>query len=286
MSRTFGIMNTISFVAMHLMILTAACFAVAADEPIIGFWSGAVEREGKDWRVEITAVRENGELKASITFVDLDVADVAFPLKRTENGYRLEKPQPSGNPIIFDGKIDNGKFAGEWTGFGVNGTFYANRGEKPSPKFTEADVSFSNRDVSLAGTVLLPVGKGPFPAVVITHGSSPNERTAYRSWAKHFANRGIAALIYDKRGSGSSSGDTRSASMEDLAADAVAGFRYLAGRSISTLKDRVAGHSQAVGRPLAAARPRCRVRHRKRSGGRNSCRAKYLPSGRRCGRKV
>ncbi len=115
---------------------------------------------------------------------------------------------------------------------------------------------FENGDVKLSGTLLLPISRSKSPAVVLVHGSSPNERTSYRSWARHFASNGIAALIYDKRGAGRSTGNTRSASMEDLADDAIAGIRMLRlRRDIDVGKVGIAGHSQGGWiAPLAAAR--------------------------------
>lgn len=72
--------------------------------------------------------------------------------------------------------------------------------------FTEAEVTVGSGEWALPGTLTLPVGEGPFPAVVLVHGSGPNDRdeTMYDnkpfkdiSWG--LASRGIAVLRYDKR---------------------------------------------------------------------------------------
>jgi hypothetical protein len=72
-------------------------------------------------------------------------------------------------------------------------------------------MSFHNGDVTLSGTLLLPATKGPHPAIVLGHGSEAQDRNGHvgniRFMADHLARHGIAALIYDKRGSGRSSGD-------------------------------------------------------------------------------
>lgn len=223
--------------------------AIASAE---GFWKGEVTRDGKLWRVDLN-IRRTG---ARVDFVDLDVSDVAFPLYSDGPNIRLEKPQPSGNPIIFDGKLSGGRFAGKWTGFGVEGTFDLKRSKQEAEKYREEEITFENGDVKLSGTLMLPIARSKSPAVVLVHGSSPNERIGYRSWARHFASNGIAALIYDKRGSGRSTGDTRAASMEDLADDALAGIRMLKlRRDIDAGKVGIAGHSQGGWiAPLAAAR--------------------------------
>jgi dipeptidyl aminopeptidase/acylaminoacyl peptidase len=77
--------------------------------------------------------------------------------------------------------------------------------------YEQEDVSFATGEVTLSGTLYLPSGKGPHPAVVFIHGSGPDSREQYRFYGDLFAKRSIAALIYDKRGVGRSAGDwTRS----------------------------------------------------------------------------
>jgi pimeloyl-ACP methyl ester carboxylesterase len=91
------------------------------------------------------------------------------------------------------------------------------------------EVTYSNGDVMLAGTLLLPSGKGPFPAVVIIHGSGSSDRSNpwTATYASAFVERGVAVLHPDKRGSGESGGNWREASFSDLADDAVAAIHLL-----------------------------------------------------------
>ncbi len=60
--------------------------------------------------------------------------------------------------------------------------------------------------VPLSGTLTLPAGEGPFPVVVVVHGSGPGDRDGtvgpnrpYRDIARGLAERGVAVLRYDKR---------------------------------------------------------------------------------------
>ncbi|HKP70704.1 MAG TPA: alpha/beta hydrolase, partial [Pyrinomonadaceae bacterium] len=230
------------FLRLAISICVIAVASVAAQAPLVGHWTGVIEREGKTWRVEIDTTKD---LKTLVTFSDLDVPDIPFTVKQTDRGYRLERPQPNGSTIVFDGGVDGDSFSGKWSGLGGDGTFSMKRSVKPEPAYREEEVLFENGVVKLAGTLLLPLRGDKHPAVVITHGSSPNERTTYRSWGRRFAEAGIAALIYDKRGAGKSTGDTRSASMENLADDAVAGVQLLSRRAdIDASKIGVMGHSQ------------------------------------------
>jgi dienelactone hydrolase len=59
---------------------------------------------------------------------------------------------------------------------------------------------------ALPGTLTMPAGPGPFPAIVLVHGSGPNDRDEtlgpnkpFKDLALGLASRGIAVLRYDKR---------------------------------------------------------------------------------------
>lgn len=96
---------------------------------------------------------------------------------------------------------------------------------------TFQEVIFTNdvQDVELAGLLFLPAGDGPFPAVVVIHGSGTSHRDNpwYLTFVSYLQSQGIAVLLPDKRGSESSAGDWRTASFEDLATDALSAISYL-----------------------------------------------------------
>jgi uncharacterized protein len=96
--------------------------------------------------------------------------------------------------------------------------------------YREEQVKFHNKDVTLAGTLVVPHGQGPHPAVVFTHGSGPQMRQR-GVLEQLLVRRGVAVLTYDKRGMGESTGNWESASFTDLADDAVAGADFLKTRA-------------------------------------------------------
>lgn len=106
----------------------------------------------------------------------------------------------------------------------------------------EARVAFSHGEVTLAGTLTLPAGAGPHPAVVTITGSGPQDRDnssakfpgyqPFRELADALAGQGIAVLRYDDRSVGQSSGgDIQTAAKTELTNDALAAIDYLKGRS-------------------------------------------------------
>ncbi len=92
------------------------------------------------------------------------------------------------------------------------------------------EVSFNNGTLTLRGTLYLPKGEGPFPAVVFVHGSGPETRANSSFSANWLASIGYVALTYDKRGTGKSDGaenDWKRFSFDNLASDAMAALDYL-----------------------------------------------------------
>jgi pimeloyl-ACP methyl ester carboxylesterase len=94
-------------------------------------------------------------------------------------------------------------------------------------------IEFSNDTVTLAGVLVKPGPGGPYPAIVVVHGSGRESRglPGYRVHTNLFVRRGFAVLSYDKRGVGESTGDFDAATIRDFASDAAAAVRYLRTRS-------------------------------------------------------
>lgn len=89
------------------------------------------------------------------------------------------------------------------------------------------EVSFTNGDVTLRGTLYLPRERGRHPALVFIHGSGVQPRDESRFYARTYAREGIAGLAYDKRGSGESSGSVQGVTYQALADDAFHGIELL-----------------------------------------------------------
>ena len=106
---------------------------------------------------------------------------------------------------------------------------------QPRPYF-EKDVRFENPDGHnrLAGTLSIPNGKGPFPAVVLVSGTGRNTRDEdvwghkiFLVLADALNRNGIAVLRYDKRGVGGSTGDYDAATTVGFTSDAEAAVTWI-----------------------------------------------------------
>ncbi len=94
----------------------------------------------------------------------------------------------------------------------IGGLFFVPSGRYQRPnyvdpaKFAEEEMTIGEGLMRLPGTLSLPLGNGPFPAVVLVHGSGPNDRDEtigpnkpFRDLAHGLSSRGIAVLRYEKR---------------------------------------------------------------------------------------
>ncbi len=94
------------------------------------------------------------------------------------------------------------------------------------------EVSFEGGDgVELRATLLTPLGNDSpeLPAIVLLHGAekATRKRLVYKLTANVFLERGIAVLVYDKRGAGDSQGDHDTSTYAQLVEDAVSAVDFL-----------------------------------------------------------
>ena len=102
------------------------------------------------------------------------------------------------------------------------------------PDLSEVDYSeilFKNGhgNLQLSGMLLVPEGEGPFPTVIIIHGSGTSRRNSvwYLSVAQYLQQQGIAVLLPDKRGSEKSEGEWLGASFGELATDTISALEFV-----------------------------------------------------------
>jgi pimeloyl-ACP methyl ester carboxylesterase len=236
--------------ATAFLILPAAPVRAASDSE--GYWQGSMVEHGQSLPVSFDF--STGAKGSTGRFTSLTQAAMDYPLDEmhvdgNRIGFKL------GGSIVFDGVLAGQNISGTFKdGSGV-GSFELSRVQSPKLPYDVEDVSFRNGDVVLKGTLCLPLVPGRHAAVVLVQGSGPETRWGTNRYiADPLAQAGVAALIYDKRGSGESGGDWRTAGFDDLARDALAGVTYLDGRpDIDPKRVGIHGHSQGglIG-PLAA----------------------------------
>lgn len=241
-----------------------------------GNWIGVLVTPAARLRLALTVSRDSaGTLSGVLT--SLDQGNAKIPATLTIHGDTLVASMASVQATYtsaLDAKGDS-----------LRGTFFQGgplpltmgraaalptpvRPQEPKPPFPYAsqDVSFESvPGVRLAGTVLMPPGSGPFPAVVMVTGSGAQDRNEellghkpFLVIADYLARHGIASLRYDDRGFGKSTGSFAKSTSADFANDAQAAVDFLrAQKGIAREHVGILGHSEGgLIAPIVAARSR------------------------------
>ena len=246
----------VSLVTLVVLVILTALDCAAAQPSIIGRWEGTMTRDGAQLPVGFDFREEGSKLNG--TFDSPTQRAIGIPLNDVTfaNSKIHFKLVGDATTIIFDGELNSEILSGQFRENDAKGVFSLKRVGARRPVFTQEEVTFRRPEIMLSGTLLLPQSKGPHPAVVFLHGSGAEGRFAARFLAEHFTRHGIAALIYDKRGVGRSTGDWKRSSFDDLAGDAIAAIDLLSQRKeIDAQRIGIYGHSQGGSiAPMVASR--------------------------------
>lgn len=228
-----------------------------AEKSLAGRWEGTAEISGVKTNAIVDFTSDaKGPVNATISVTDERL--LAKPLINV----RYEPPQlhfelqASERRIIFDGSRNGNVISGTIRGGEISGPLTLRYvGSTPPTPYQKEEVHFSNGEVELAGSLLIPPTSGRHPAVILIHGSSTPSRNDFRFYADLFARQGIAALIYDKRDVGGDLGGARRVDLRDLAGDALAAVELLKRRvDIDPALIGLWGHSEGGWvAPIAAA---------------------------------
>jgi uncharacterized protein len=257
--RTNSRSRTVTSTALLLAVLALDSQAVVANPAatLAGHWEGAYSRLGSIQTVEMDLVERDGALAGTWSVPELDIIEEPIrEIAADSTGISVRLTYGVFAMRVF---TDTGEMTGENRRWNPPMALHLKRRPQPAvTPFPQEAVRFTNGAVTLAGTLVKPRDPGPHPAIVIVHGSGDQGRASgrYRFWGEFFARRGLATLIYDKRGVGASGGDYTRATFDDLAGDVRA--------AIGTLKARADVVADSIGlfgisqggwiAPLAASR--------------------------------
>lgn len=253
------------FAALAAAVLVAPAAAQQPAPSLVGVWEGRISVAGQPIRV-VFRIAENG----SATMDSPDQGALGIPTERpvAEGGVvRIGVPAVGGR---FEGTLseDGATLTGALHQGGaavplvltrqpgeVTTAPALNRPQTPQPPFPYSadEVVIDAPDgVKLAGTLTLPEGEGPHPAVLLITGSGAQDRDETVFGHKPFlvladalTRRGVAVLRVDDRGVGGSSGPMQDLTTADFASDAAAAAAWLARRpGIDAARVGLIGHSE------------------------------------------
>lgn len=238
--------------------MLAAVLPTAVVSP--GHWEGAMHRQRSTLRVSFDFPHGNAGVGY---FSAPDLGAIDIPLQHVQLGSHPHWDLVGDTSTTsFEGAVNGGEISGTFRDPSGNGTFELRRISASTVKpYRTEDVTFENNGVTLSGTIFVPRTSGRHPGLIFVQGSGPEGRWASAYLADFVARHGYVALTYDKRGVGKSTGDWRTATMQDLANDARAGVALLATRrDVDSERIGVYGHSQGGALAPAIAANNAQVR--------------------------
>jgi alpha-beta hydrolase superfamily lysophospholipase len=256
----------LTFVTAALLLTSSVSAQNTAYKNILpGSWLGKISTNGIDLRLVFNLkLNDKDSLIATLDSPDQGAKNIPMgSLNLDDKKLTIKAPVLLGEyngTIMGDSTID-----GTWTQRGASFTvnlkklktdFTVNRPQEPKPPFpyTSEDVTFTNDkfNIKLAGTLTIPIGTGPFKAVIMITGSGAQNRNEelmghkpFLVIADYLSRNGIAVLRYDDRGFGGSQGKYSEATSADLATDAEAAFNFLKNNpKINPKEIGLIGHSE------------------------------------------
>ena len=232
-----------------IAVLLTAVFGAHAQT---GTWSGKIEVQG----MKLPLVFHLNEENPTMDSPDQGARGIPIAVERDATGKITIKISSIG--ATYEGQWTSGEIVGTFRQWGtslpltlVPGEEKVNRPQTPKAPFpyTTEEVSFTNGNAVLRGTLVLPAGyTKKTPVLIMVTGSGLQNRDEeifehkpFAVIADALARAGIATLRYDDRGFGESTGDIINCTTEDLKNDALSGIRLLRERFD---KVGVIGHSE------------------------------------------
>jgi len=235
-------------IIIALLMIVPSLFSRQPD--ITGSWLGKINAGGVQLRIIFNIkINDKGEYIAT-----MDSPDQAV------RGIPMDEVTFSADSLIISSSSLRGEYnaqmvsdkslKGIWVQAGIKydldlikqtEPFAIQRPQEPKPPYPYHEENITFPSVSgkftLAGTLSLPYGDGPFPSVILVSGSGSQNRDEeisghkpFKVIADHLTRGGIAVLRYDDRGVGESGGNPAGATTADLTGDARSAIEYLLSR--------------------------------------------------------
>jgi pimeloyl-ACP methyl ester carboxylesterase len=239
-----GVLRTL-FVVVAIVIGLSVSYA---EDRVAGHWEGQIDIPGQPIAVKIDLAIDDGDWSGTIDIPTqgakgLPLSDILVAEEDGVVRIKFSIRGVPGNPT-FDGKLQDSAISGTFSqgvatfGFRLSREIVSGpkRPQEPKPSFPYKieEVAFQNGVVNLAGTLTLPLGEGPFPAVLLISGSGLQDRdeTVFEHkpfWvlADHLSRAGIAVLRVDDPGIGKSTPHPKPPTTADFATDVEAGVAFL-----------------------------------------------------------
>jgi len=256
---------TLTFVLILLYSVSLQAQKIGNKSSITGSWLGKLNTGAIELRIIFNlSISVNDSLIATLDSPDQGAKNIKLGrVTLAGETIKISAPALMGE---YNGTIkSDSTMEGTWTQGGnsmllnlkkLKEAFSVIRPQEPKSPFpyTSQEVTFTNDKfkISLAGTLTIPSGNGPFKAVIMITGSGAQNRNEelmghkpFLVIADYLSRNGVAVLRYYDRGVGGSKGKYSEATSANLATDAEAAFNFLSNYpNINNKEIGFIGHSE------------------------------------------
>jgi hypothetical protein len=200
----------------------------------VGSWGGVLSADGARIALTISIAQTAGVFQATLDVPSQSLR--GFSASETRVGESGVSVSFASIGARFEAKRSEESLDGAWIQGGREFPLVLSRaGSAADPEYLGEEVHFpaGSGGATLAGSLLVPEGDGPFPLAILLSGSGAQDRDEtiaghkpFETIAAALLEAGIASLRYDDRGVGGSSGDFQAAGLDDFAADAIAAWNF------------------------------------------------------------
>jgi pimeloyl-ACP methyl ester carboxylesterase len=263
----------------HLLVLSFCFLPQQSSDPataLVGNWEGLLRVQPLELRLGFKVSQKDGKLTGVMVSIDQGNRELKLTQIELKDGvarlgivsaFAQFEGKLSTDGQQIEGTLKQGAAKFPMTLKKVKELSVVTRSQEPKPPFPyrAEDVTYENTKakVKLAGTITIPKGDGPFPAVLLITGSGPQDRDEaimghkpFLVLADHLSRHGIAVLRVDDRGVAKSTGNFGDATTFDFADDVMAGVAYLKTRpEVNKKRIGLIGHSEGgIIAPIVATR--------------------------------
>ncbi|MDR1171888.1 MAG: alpha/beta hydrolase, partial [Bacteroidales bacterium] len=211
--------------------------ALSYSQDITGQWNGLLSVQGTNLRVVFHVHKTDTGYTSTMDSPDQGAREI--PVTAAFDGSKLSLAVP-GIGLTYEGEFKTDSVVGTLKQSGMSFPMTLKRtsaeikppvrSQEPKPPYPyrSEDVSFENKaaGITLTGTLTMPATGANFTAVILITGSGAQDRNEeimghkpFLVIADYLTRHGIAVLRCDDRGTAKSTGDFRSATTADFAAD-------------------------------------------------------------------
>jgi pimeloyl-ACP methyl ester carboxylesterase len=195
---------------------------------LLGFWKGAFIKENSIQTIDITFFNQDDQLMSLQEMEDwypvYGEFEIPVSIDSTQTiifntGLGKAKVRMDSNYNEISGQIEN-----------TNPTVYLHLKKSatpPTPAFTVEEVNIPSGNINLTGHLHKPIIYSKTAIILVTGRGCYPVSTKYNLYAKILRKYGVTILAYRKRGTGASTGDCNSATIEELAQDVVSVKSFL-----------------------------------------------------------